>query len=339
MKLNDKYEMVNLIVDPEIMRLVSREVGSQRPVVIHLMLRGYTDENKQLLNKLSRAGPEFRRHIVETGEYEHVPCVITEYFSESLREWLSTIPNESGSENDNAAAKHDDDFKLIFEQPGMPEANTTPSQAELRKLGEFTMLFQNSAPVSSPESKEAVPDGAGDFTKLFKVPSLNRRQSGSEPVNKVQEVAEIEGKLPGDFTAQFRPTGLPPEAPASSAAPPQRLERAGKSSNFGEEFGRELRPPRSEDAKKRRNPLDVVEGWQGMDPRRREERVVPAVPSPARIPNLSSAPVADPLPPIILPTRRPAGGRRSYLPLIVVLGCLLATAILVVVYFVVMQGR
>ena len=62
--------MVNLIVEPEILRLVSREKVSNKRVVIHLMLRGYTEENKQILKKLSRAEPELRRCILETGEYE-----------------------------------------------------------------------------------------------------------------------------------------------------------------------------------------------------------------------------------------------------------------------------
>ncbi|MFL6449170.1 MAG: hypothetical protein ACJ746_16010 [Bryobacteraceae bacterium] len=332
MKINGKYKLVNLIAEDEIIRVVSREIGSGRPVVIHLMIRGYTEENKLLLKKLSSAGPDFRRCILETGEFEHVPCVVTEYFPESLREWLSKVPNERGPENENTATTHNDDFTLIFEEVGTPKPNTTASPAKPRTLGEFTMLFQNS------ESKAPVPEGVGDFTKLFMVPSLNR----PEPVRKDEKAIEFEGSSlstqPGDFKAQRRPGGLRPDTPAPTAAPPSTPEVVRKSSEF-DEFERELRPQRGNDERKRPNPLDIVEGWHGIGPHEFEERVAPPVaPQPKGAASFSSTPAAVPLPPIILPKSRQVGGKGSYLPLIVVLSCLLLTATLALVFFVVMRG-
>jgi len=354
MNLNHKYEMVNLIVEPEILRLVSREKATNKPVMVHLMLRGYTEENKQLLKKLSRAGPELRRYVLETGEYnENVPCVVTEYFPESLREWLAKIPDESAPQNENAAANHDDDFTLIFEQPGNPEASPTPSEAELRKHGDFTMLFQNSAPANAQESIEAVPDGTGDFTKLFKVPSAKRRQDVPEPAEKVEKVPDREGalasKLPGDFTALFRSAGLPQSAakppvlaasgpPLASAVQPAAPEGPRKSSDFSDAFGRDLGAVRSSEPKKKPNPLAVVESWHGMDLRGEERVPPPPVTPPVRIPIVATNAAPDLRPPIVLPAEARSGGRRSYWPLIVVFSCLLAIAILVVVFFV-MQGR
>jgi hypothetical protein len=353
MNLNHKYEMVNLIVEPEIMRLVSREIATNKPVVVHLMLRGYTEENKQLLKKLSRAGPELRRYVLETGEYENVPCVVTEYFPESLCEWLAKIADEGAPRNDNATANHDDDFTLIFEQPGALEASPTPSQAELRKHGDFTMLFQNSAPANAPESIEAVPDATGDFTKLFKVPSASRRQNVPEPAEKAEKAVDREGarasKLPGDFTALFKSAGLPqspakpPTLPASepprkSAVQPAPRDGPRKSSDLSAAFGRDLGAVRSSEPEKKPSPLAVVDSWHGMDLRGEERVPPPVVTPPVRIPSVSTTPVADPRPPIVLPAEIRGGGRRSYLPLIVVLSCLLAVAILVVLFFV-MQGR
>src|ERR1041385_2194941 len=54
------------------------EVLTGRPVVVHLLSGGYTAENTEILRMAANLAPEHRRLVLETGDQEGVPYIVTD---------------------------------------------------------------------------------------------------------------------------------------------------------------------------------------------------------------------------------------------------------------------
>jgi hypothetical protein len=129
------------------------------------------------------------------------------------------------------------------------------------------------------------------------------------------------------------------QAPQARQVQPWAAKKPG---DFTDAFGPELQPQgRYSELKAKPNPLAVIEGWRGID-------LHPAEPPPtaspipalsgvdgpgeyARIVQARQAPVKASSAPAKPP---PSARERSYVPLMVVIGCLMAVALLVVLFLV-----
>ena len=124
MNIYAKYELLELVPDPEIRSFHARELSSGRKVVMHLMVRGYTTENNRILYRILHLPAESRQRIVEVGEYEGVPFVVTEELGIPLTEWLSG----------QAAAAASPVIRPRAEDLSAPPPATAPPQPEAPRV-------------------------------------------------------------------------------------------------------------------------------------------------------------------------------------------------------------
>src|SRR5262252_5069021 len=82
------------------------EISTGRPVVVHLLSGGYIGENEEILKAAANVPPRYRRLVLETGDHEGVPYIVTEVLpgNAPLRAWLASMaqtqspPEPSGGE-------------------------------------------------------------------------------------------------------------------------------------------------------------------------------------------------------------------------------------------------
>jgi len=102
MSFDDKYEILAELRNDGIKTVVTREKATGQALEAHLFLAGRTPENSALLTQIERLGPDQRQYIVESGDHEGTPYVVTRVLPNrsALREWLATGAPASSPQTD-----------------------------------------------------------------------------------------------------------------------------------------------------------------------------------------------------------------------------------------------
>jgi hypothetical protein len=140
--LYDRYELLELRRDDGIQTFHAREVATARPVQFHLFAQDESRENLALLSRLDHLPDAERRRVIERGEYQGRPYVITDRLAgyPGFREWLtvrSSLPVRDSS--------LDEQFLQLFDSPGVDHARAAapaairPDTQELDR--QFFQLF------------------------------------------------------------------------------------------------------------------------------------------------------------------------------------------------------
>lgn len=122
MALYDRYELLELRRDDGIQTFHAREIATARPVQFHLFAQDESRENLALLSRLDHLPDAERRRVIERGEYQGRPYVITDRLAgyPGFREWLtvrSSLPVRNSS--------LDEQFLQLFDSPGMDDPKTS----------------------------------------------------------------------------------------------------------------------------------------------------------------------------------------------------------------------
>jgi len=136
--LYDRYELLELRRDDGIQTFHAREIATARPVQFHLFGQDQSRENVALLSRIEYLPDAERRRVIERGEYQGRPYVITDRLAgyPGFREWLVVRTNLP--ERD---ASLDEQFLDLFDQPqtGGPAVAALP--AILPNVGELDRQF------------------------------------------------------------------------------------------------------------------------------------------------------------------------------------------------------
>jgi len=367
MRFQEKFDLPNAIYgrDNEV-AIPGTDVSSGRPVTVHLLLGRESVETVELLRNISSLSPERRQQVLDEGNYEGIPYVVTYPLpgNASLRAWVSTPEVQR------------------------PTQVLRPAGYKTPEPGEFTRLFQarsfeplpqggmkEPSPVSPPAPSEAAPK-VGEFTALlnsFSPQKENRNAPAAEPKPPVVEKPSAPPNEPGEFTRMMRSplapeTDLPAVKPARSSAPgeftrlvrgdlgvdaqvsrdPVPVQEPGRPAG---EFTRMLEKdePLSNDLFSSAAPAASPLPSNGFATGAFSSRAVTPAPAPASGPSeftriISSPPV--PAPPVAPPSAIPAVSQAkvpatkrptSYTPLILILTAVLVVALILIAVFVVQR--
>jgi hypothetical protein len=144
--LYDRYELVELRRDDGIQTFHAREIATARPVQFHLFAQEESQENLALLSRLDHLPDVERRRVIERGEYQGRPYVVTDRLAgyPGFREWLAAmtdLPVKNSS--------LDEQFLQLFDAPVMNDrkpsgpATIAPDNRELDR--QFFQLFHPEA--------------------------------------------------------------------------------------------------------------------------------------------------------------------------------------------------
>lgn len=143
--LYDRYELLELRRDDGIQTFHAREVATARPVQFHLFAQDESRENLALLSRLDHLPDAERRRVIERGEYQGRPYVITDRLAgyPGFREWL-TVRSRLPVRNSSL----DEQFLQLFDSPwdhakAAAPAIARPDTQELDR--QFFQLFHPDA--------------------------------------------------------------------------------------------------------------------------------------------------------------------------------------------------
>jgi hypothetical protein len=144
--LYDRYELVELRRDDGIQTFHAREVATARPVQFHLFAEEESRENLALLARLDHLPEAERRRVIERGDYQGKPYVVTDRLAgyPGFREWLTTMTNPPVKNS-----SLDEQFLQLFDAPPISDGRATapaairPDTQELDR--QFFQLFHPDA--------------------------------------------------------------------------------------------------------------------------------------------------------------------------------------------------
>src|SRR5580704_7195587 len=98
MVFHEKYELLALRGGQQEIALPGRELATGRDVLVHLLAAGYTSENQSLLRIISKIPSPERAHVLDTGDHEGIPYVVTDTLPHnlSLKDWAAGAAVTSG---------------------------------------------------------------------------------------------------------------------------------------------------------------------------------------------------------------------------------------------------
>jgi len=202
MIFHEKYELLALHGGDREIALPGRETSSGRDVQVHLLTAGYTRENRELLATIDKLPAEHRLRVLDKGDHEGIPYVVTEVLPPSLRlrEWLAAAKSAVPSSAPTASPAR----RGVWRIPAVTEAPAN-SAAPASEPGEFTRLSQ---PVKEPEQVRRSPTMPDEMpTAAIVVPNLDQKTPAtpSEPE-------------PGEFTRILHAAAPPAATPAVTQA-------------------------------------------------------------------------------------------------------------------------
>lgn len=117
----ERFELLELRRDDGIQTFHAREVSTARPVQVHLLVDGRTPENAELLSRLDYLPENERRRIVDLGESDGRPYVVTDRLAgfASFREWVEAKTTKRPAATQGISL--DQQFFALFE-PDEPAA-------------------------------------------------------------------------------------------------------------------------------------------------------------------------------------------------------------------------
>lgn len=268
MSFDERFELGELLRDDGVRTFAVRDRAGGQDLVAHFL--AHAPEAATLLASLQRLPERERQRIVDRGERDGVPYVVTGSLPghPGFREWLASNAHEPRSLESAGAWKVvlpensvDEQFLALFPtgeraqsapEQVVPRAEPIAPRAEQKEPGEFTRLFQAppmmptgpvpaakppapAAPqVTPPPQAAPAAQPAGEFTRMF--------QAQAQPAPTRAQPAKPEG--PGEFTRFFEAQVNPPSPrnPAPSASAP--IQAAPKPGEFTQFF--EAQPPRAD---------------------------------------------------------------------------------------------
>ena len=260
MVFRDKYELLTLHHGDREVIFTGREILSGQAVAVRLLIAGAASESAELMTRLRNLTAEDRGLVLETGDYEGIPFVVTSILPAGLglHAWLEGAAARLAPGQPPAVpgTLPPGEFTRLFVSPSQSAANTleAPASAPAPQPGEFTRLFVSPPPVSQepipPEPAASAEPGA--FTRMLQSP-LAAPQAGSGLPTSQPTTGARDAVNGGEFTRMFgqeqtaspavsaaRVEPLPSDGPATGVfAPPQTLE---KSTEPGE-YTRMFAPP------------------------------------------------------------------------------------------------
>jgi len=143
--LYDRYELVELRRDDGIQTFHAREIATARPVQFHLFAQEESRENLALLSRLDHLPDAERRRVIERGEYQGRPYVITDRLAgyPGFREWLTVMTEPVKN------SWLDEQFLQLFDAPALNDlkpsgpVTVAPDMRELDR--QFFQLFHPDA--------------------------------------------------------------------------------------------------------------------------------------------------------------------------------------------------
>ncbi|MEO8026997.1 MAG: hypothetical protein ABI823_11005, partial [Bryobacteraceae bacterium] len=156
MSIYQKYELLELKNDDGVKTFLAKQIATQRPVLAHLFVNPHTPEQRALLNLVDALQENERKRIVERGETDGTPFVITDRLIDypSLRDWL----------NVNAVPRAKHPAISTVESPSSGPAAQTP----LARKGGWRI---DGGPQDGPGGDSKKVDD--DFAALFDTPAPN----------------------------------------------------------------------------------------------------------------------------------------------------------------------
>jgi hypothetical protein len=144
--LYDRYELVELRRDDGIQTFHAREIATARPVQLHLFAPEKSRDNLALLVRLDHLPEAERRRVIERGEYQGRPYVITDRLAgyPGFREWLTAMTDPPVKNS-----SLDEQFLQLFDAPAISDwkatapTNVRPDTQELDR--QFFQLFHPDA--------------------------------------------------------------------------------------------------------------------------------------------------------------------------------------------------
>ena len=85
MIFHDRYELLALRGGDREIALPGREISSGRDVLVHLLSDGYTPENRELLANIDKLPAEYQRRVLDIGDHEGIPYVVTDVLPPNLK--------------------------------------------------------------------------------------------------------------------------------------------------------------------------------------------------------------------------------------------------------------
>jgi hypothetical protein len=242
MIFHDRYELLALRGgDDREIALPGREISSGRDVLVHLLSAGYTPENQELLAIIDRLTAEPRRRVLDKGDHEGIPYVVTEVLPPNLklREWLAAAMSAAPPPTTTASPARSGVWRIPAVSEAPPKSAPAPDTPALEP-GEFTRLFEAvkeleqvrrppptpdelptaSMPMPKLDPKvPAAPAEPGEFTRIM------RSAAPPSPATAAATQAPVPAEpQPGEFTRMLRSTAPPlpanPTATATQALAP-----------------------------------------------------------------------------------------------------------------------
>jgi len=214
MSFYDRYELLEQVRDGAVKTFAALQKTTGLSVAVHLFAGG-KQAHPQVFEVLDRAPDELRAEILDSGEHEGTPFVVTRPWSkhESFTEWVLSARRESRAPDS-------------FVRPGswrVPTAEFGKKSAP----GEFTKMFQAGRP---PDPETVPPASAGPIafvpgaTPPTPEPAAPRPPADPHPDTPPEPGTPV--SKPGLFTSMFhadqiralaeRPPVAAPEPPSES---------------------------------------------------------------------------------------------------------------------------
>src|ERR1035438_4107288 len=203
MIFHDRYELLALRGgDDREIALPGREISSGRDVLVHLLSAGYTPENQELLAIIDRLTAEPRRRVLDKGDHEGIPYVVTEVLPPNLklREWLAAAMSAAPPPTTTASPARSGVWRIPAVSEAPPKSAPAPDTPALEP-GEFTRLFEA---VKELEQVRRPP------------PTPDELPTASMPMPKLDPKVPAAPAEPGEFTRIMR-SAAPPSPEKSGA--------------------------------------------------------------------------------------------------------------------------
>jgi hypothetical protein len=257
MDLHKKYELLEGLSSGGAGTFRARERSSEIQVLVHFL--GTSGEAENLMEQVKALPPAAREHIIEFGDHNGRPFVVTDSSVQPLREWLTARQPDRIA---RAGAwklpvlpetPAPGSFTQMFQAPPVPAITQTlpvasshaappqaasPAPSAPVEDGEFTRVFRAAAAPPSPAQSVPATDPGG-FTRMFQTPAREETFVPRPSSPLVAHPAPLEPAPlanPGEFTRMFQsPAAAPPpqaSAPASFT-PSSPAAPAGATGAFG----------------------------------------------------------------------------------------------------------
>ena len=152
MSIYQKYELLELKKDDGVKTFLAKHIASGRPVLAHLFVTPGSPDQRALLKLVDELQENERKRILERGETDGTPFLITDRLIDypSLRDWLNV--------NATGRAKHS--AVSTLEAPSAPDASKPMAAAGAWTVG--------NSPGSPPPSRKNADE---EFEALFATPA------------------------------------------------------------------------------------------------------------------------------------------------------------------------